>query len=320
MLKNEAADTVAGHGTLVSRVMMCRAYRGFSSMLVENDRNRLLALALLPIVWAAVMNLGPLYQMLRLSLLQAYPLSVGQEPVYTTANYLAFLSEPIFLTPFLRTWIFSITVTLTTLLVVYPVAYFLAKIVPHNRQMKYLLFLLVPFWTGEIIRNFAIILLLGNRGALNLVLMWLGITDKPTPFLYTYFSLATGVIYLSAMYMLLPIYSSLEKIPNNLSEAARDLGANSFWTFLRVTLPLSRDGVVAGCVLTFLVSAGSFAAPLLLGGPGTTLFAETIASFFHGANDKWPYGAAFSVILLVSALTGAGVFHWLCGSRVTRLI
>lgn len=320
MPDDRAAEAGAGGGTLTSRVMHSRAYRALAAVLVENDRVRLFALALLPVAWALIMNLGPLYQMLRLSFLEAYPLTAGREPVYTLANYMAFLSEPIFLTPFLRTWIFSLTVTLTTLVVVYPVAYFLAKVVPANRQVKYLLLLLVPFWTGEIIRNFAMILLLGNRGALNLVLIWLGISDRPTPFLYTYFSLATGVIYLSAMYMLLPIYSSLEKIPGNLNEAARDLGANSFRTFLRVTLPLSRDGIVAGCVLTFLVSAGSFAAPLLLGGPGTTLFAETIASFFHGANDKWPYGAAFSVILLLSALAGAGLFQWLCGSRATRLL
>lgn len=318
-MRQESVTGVAG-GTLTSRIMRSRAYRLFAALLVDNDRNRLWALALVPILWALVMNLGPLYQMLRLSFLEAYPLTAGQEAVYTTANYLAFLTEPIFLTPFLRTWIFSLTVTLVTLLVVYPVAYFLAKVVRPNQQVKYLLLLLVPFWTGEIIRNFAMILLLGNRGALNLVLMWMGVTDRPTPFLYTYFSLATGVIYLSAMYMLLPIYSSLEKIPANLGEAARDLGANSFRTFVRVTLPLSRDGVVAGCVLTFLVSAGSFAAPLLLGGPGTTLFAETIASFFHGANDKWPYGAAFSVVLLVSALVGAGLFHRIWGSRVTRLM
>lgn len=318
-MRQESVTGVAG-GTLTSRIMRSRAYRLFAALLVDNDRNRLWALALVPILWALVMNLGPLYQMLRLSFLEAYPLTAGQEAVYTTANYLAFLTEPIFLTPFLRTWIFSLTVTLVTLLVVYPVAYFLAKVVRPSQQVKYLLLLLVPFWTGEIIRNFAMILLLGNRGALNLVLMWMGVTDRPTPFLYTYFSLATGVIYLSAMYMLLPIYSSLEKIPANLGEAARDLGANSFRTFVRVTLPLSRDGVVAGCVLTFLVSAGSFAAPLLLGGPGTTLFAETIASFFHGANDKWPYGAAFSVVLLVSALVGAGLFHRIWGSRVTRLM
>lgn len=318
-MRQETA-TAVDRGTLTSRLIQSRPYRFLARVLVEDDRNRLWVLALVPILWALVMNLGPLYQMLRLSFLQAYPLPAGQEAVFTTANYLAFLTEPIFLTPFLRTWIFSLTVTLVTLLVVYPVAYFLAKVVRPSHQVKYLLLLLVPFWTGEIIRNFAMILLLGNRGALNLVLMWLGIADRPTPFLYTYFSLATGVIYLSAMYMLLPIYSSLEKIPGSLHEAARDLGANSFHTFVRVTLPLSREGVVAGCVLTFLVSAGSFAAPLLLGGPGTTLFAETIASFFHGANDKWPFGAAFSVILLVSALAGAGLFHRLWGSRVTRLM
>lgn len=320
-MQQEPASLMAvGGGTLTSRLMHSRAYRLFAAVLVDNDRNRLWLLALVPILWALIMNLGPVYQMLRLSFMQAYPLTAGQEPVYTTANYMAFLTEPIFLTPFLRTWIFSLTVTLATLLVVYPVAYFLAKVARPSRQVKLLLLLLVPFWTGEIIRNFAIILLLGNRGALNILLMWLGITDRPTPFLYTYFSLATGIIYLSAMYMLLPIYSSLEKIPDNLLEAARDLGANSFRTFLRVTLPLSRDGVVAGCILTFLVSAGSFAAPLLLGGPGTTLFAQTIASFFHGANDKWPYGAAFSVILMVSALAGAGLFHWLWGRRITRLM
>lgn len=315
-----SASRTSGRRSLAASLGQNAAYRGLIALVFGSPLRRMLFLGALPLAWVLFMNLGPLVQMVRISLHDAYPLAAGRDPTFTLDHYGVFLTDPVYLTPFVRTWIFSIVVTLVTLVVIYPVAYFLAKGLPANRQFRYLLLLLAPFWAGEVIRTYAVIMVLGNRGLLNIVLMWLGIVDRPVAFLYTYFSLGMGVIYLMALYMLLPLYAALEKIPNSLIEAAADLGASPWTRFWRITLPLSRDGVASGCTLVFLISAGSFAAPLLLGGPGTTLFGETIASFFHGAGDQWPLGAAFGIILLATTLASAAIFLKLLGGRAARLM
>ena len=180
--------------------------------------------------------------------------------------------------------------------------------------MIMLLLLLVPFWIGEIVRTYAIMILLGNNGAVNLALKTLGIVDRPIPFMYTGFSLSVGIVYLTALYMLLPLYSALEKVPDHYFEAAADLGAGPWTRFRRVTLPLTLEGIAAGCTLVFLISTGYYATPVLLGGPNTTVFAETIAGFFHVAGDQWPMGAAFSCIMLLTALILTGIFMKIMGS------
>jgi len=215
---------------------------------------------------------------------------------------------------FFRTLGFATVLTATTLVLIYPVAYFLAKHVKRHNQMIMLLILLIPFWVGEIVRTYAIMILLGNNGAVNLVLKTLGLIDRPIPFMYTGFSLGLGIVYLTSLYMLMPLYSALEKIPTSYSEAAADLGAGPWKRFWRVTLPLSLEGVASGCTLVFLISTGYYATPVLLGGPSTTVFAETIAGFFHVAGNEWPTGAAFSCIMLITALVLTGVFNKFIGS------
>lgn len=118
-----------------------------------------------------------------------------------------------------------------------------------------------------------------------------------------------GLIYLTALYMLLPLYSALEKLPRNMTEAAADPGAGPWTRFRRITLPMSLEGIGSGAVLVFLISTGCYGTPVLLGGPNSTGFAETIAGFFHNGGDEWPTGAAFAVIMFVAALAVAGGLH-----------
>lgn len=179
--------------------------------------------------------------------------------------------------------------------------------------------LLIPFWVGEVVRIYAIMILLGNNGAINLLLQWLGLIERPIPFMYTNFSLSTGIVYLTALYMLMPLYSALEKIPASYSEAAADLGAGPWTRFHRITLPLSLEGISSGCTLVFLISTGMYATPVLLGGPSTTLFSETISGFFHAAGDQWPVGAAFACIMLVTALAVSGGFNKLMSQLARRV-
>jgi len=300
---------LSGPPTFWGRLMAWTPYRALSGVVFASPRRQFGMLIALPVLWVLFAHLGPIVQMIQVSFMQAYPLPPGVETAYTTGNYAQFFGDRIFLMPFLRTLVFASVLTLVTLIIMYPVAYFLARHVKRDNRMLFLMLLLIPFWVGEIVRIYAVMIILGNNGALNLLLRWIGLIDRPIPFMYTNFSLSVGIIYLTALYMLMPLYSALEKIPANYTEAAADLGAGAWTRFRRVTLPLSLEGIGAGCTLVFLIATGMYATPVLLGGPGTTLFSQTIAGFFHVAGDKWPTGAAFSTIMLVTALVLAAGFN-----------
>ena len=288
------------------RVATSPTYQGLCALIFTSPRRQFLILAGLPLLYLLTQHLGPMLQMLRVSLMDAYPVAPGHEGHVTLENFGRFFNEPVFWKPFFRTLIFAAAITVVTLIITYPVAYYLARHVKRDHQMVLLLLVLIPFWTGEIVRTYAIMILLGNNGAINLALKFLGFIDRPIPFMYTGFSVSVGLIYLTALYMLLPLYSALEKLSKNVTEAAADLGAGPWTRFWRVTLPMSLEGIGSGSVLVFLISTGYYGTPVLLGGPNSTVFAETIAGFFHNAGDEWPTGAAFAMIMFVAALAVAG--------------
>lgn len=298
-----------GDATYWGRLARWGPYRALVTLIYASPRRQFLILATLPILWVLTQHLGPMLQMLRVSVTDAYPVAQDVEIQFTLEHYAKFFGDRLFWMPFFRTLIFAATFTLTTLIITYPVAYFLARHVRRQNQLLLLLLLLVPFWVGEIVRTYAIMILLGNNGAVNLALKSLGLIDRPIPFMYTSFSMGVGIVYLTALYMLLPLYSALEKLPQSYWEAAADLGAGAWTRFRRVTLPLTLEGISSGCTLVFLISTGFYATPVLLGGPSTTVFAETIAGFFHVAGDEWPTGAAFATIMFLAALLLTGIFQ-----------
>jgi len=173
--------------------------------------------------------------------------------------------------------------------------------------LRLLLLLIAPFWSSEIVRAFAIMLLLANHGAVNFTLRWLGITEAPLPLLYNQFSVGFGMLYAVLLAMLLPLYASLTRLPTELLDAAANVGAGPCSRLVHVTLPLTRDGIAAGCALVFLTSLGAFAVPTLLGDADTTLFSMTIGSMFASSAGRWPLGAAFGLIMLLSGLGVAAV-------------
>ena len=312
-IRAKARPAGAGRRAFWGALVGHGVYRTFAELIFKSPGRQFLLLASLPVAWVLVAHLGPIIQMFWVSFLDSYPPSMGTTPTWTVQNWALFFQERIFLMPFLRTMLFALTVTMVTLILTYPVAYFLAKHVKRGNQMILLLLLLIPFWVGEIVRTYAIMILLGNNGAVNLLLTSAGLIERPIPFMYTSFSMSVGIIYLTALYMLLPLYSALEKIPDSYREAAADLGAGAWTRFWRVTLPLSKEGITSGCTLVFLISTGFYATPILLGGPSTTVFAETIAGFFHVAGDQWPVGAAFAGIMLIATLALTGLFMKLMG-------
>ncbi len=187
--------------------------------------------------------------------------------------------------------------TIFCILIGYPVAYYIAR--APARQRSLLLFLiLVPFWTNFIIRIYAWIMILRAGGFLDALLQWAHITTDSLNLLYTPTAVMIGMVYEFLPFMILPLYTSLEKIENALLEAAADLGAPPWKAFLRVTLPLSVPGMIAGTILVFIPAMGMFVIPDLMGGAKTILIGNVIRNQFLTARD-WPFGAAASMILMV---------------------
>ena len=187
--------------------------------------------------------------------------------------------------------------TIISLLVGYPLAYYIAR--SPARQRSLLLFLiLLPFWTNFIIRIYAWIMILRGEGFLNTFLQWLGVIQEPLNILYTPTAVLIGMVYEFLPFMVLPLYTSLEKIAQAQLEAAADLGAPPWKTFLRVTLPLSVPGMIAGTILVLIPAMGMFVVPDLMGGAKTMLIGNVVRNQFLTARD-WPFGAAVSMVLML---------------------
>ena len=194
----------------------------------------------------------------------------------------------------------GIGTTLICILVGYPLAYFLAH-APAKQRSLLLFLILLPFWTNFIIRIFAWMIILRSGGLLDSILQWLHITQAPLNLLYTPTAVLIGMVYEFLPFMVLPLYTSLEKIENSLLEAAADLGAPPWKAFLRVTLPLSVPGMIAGTILTFIPAMGMFVVPDILGGAKTILIGNVIRNQFLTARD-WPFGSAASMVLMIMTM------------------
>jgi len=204
----------------------------------------------------------------------------------------------------LRTAKIALLVATATVMLAYPLAYFLVfKIRSARLRMVLYMAVIVPLWVSYLLRSYTWKTILGSEGVLNSFLVWVGVLDKPTDiFLYNQFSMVVTLTYIFIPFMVMPIYTALEKIPRNLVEASNDLGVDPLRTFLAITLPLSMPGVIAGATFTFCLTFGDFIAPFLVGGPNGQMVASVITSQF-GASMNWPLGAALSIIMLVVVLS-----------------
>jgi spermidine/putrescine transport system permease protein len=213
-------------------------------------------------------------------------------------NYAALFTKPIYLQVLLRTMRIAGCVTLCSLLLGYPLAYYLSF---HSGARKELLYqlVIVPLWVSYLVRGYAWKTILGSNGVLNGFLQYAHMTHAPVSFLlYSPFAVLLMLTHIYTPFVFLPIYASLESIPRPLVEASQDLGATTGKTFLRVILPLSMPGLVAGATFAFVLSLGDFLAPLLVGGASGTMIANVVQSLFGAAYD-WPLGAAVSVSILL---------------------
>lgn len=235
------------------------------------------------------------------------------EYAFSLRNYIHFLTTPIYRKVLIKSVVIGIEVTIGTLLIGYVPAYFIATTKVKHRILLIIL-LIVPFWTSFLIRTYSWILILGREGIINVYLMKLGIISEPLKLLYREFAVVLGLVHWVLPFMVLPLFSTIDKIDFNLVDAAKNLGANSLQAFWRITLPLSMPGIAGGCLLVFILIVGSFITPALLGGPEDLMITMVITQRFLNLYD-WPFGSASSIIYLVIMIAFILVYDRLIGIR-----
>ena len=187
--------------------------------------------------------------------------------------------------------------TLFALLIGFPIAYAMAN-APKEWQPTLMLLVILPFWTSFLIRVYSLIGLLSQEGMINQFLMWIGVINEPLMILNTNYAVYIGIVYTYVPFMILPIYATLIKLDGSLLEAAEDLGCSRTEAFWRITVPLSKAGIIAGCFLVFIPALGEFVIPSLLGGSDTLMIGKVLYEEFF-SNRDWPVAGAVAVILLL---------------------
>jgi putrescine transport system permease protein len=276
------------------------------------------AVTTLPYLWLLLFFAVPFLIVARIS----FSAAVSAMPPYTPVvgftdrvlqislnlgNYLALLADSQYMLAYLSSIKIAVIATVLTLLIGYPMAYVIARMKPSTRSVLMMLVVL-PSWTSFLIRVYAWIGILDTNGILNRTLMAIGLIDSPLQILYTPTATYIGLVYCYLPFMVLPLYANLVKHDGRLLEAAYDLGAKPWQAFLRITLPLSRAGVIAGCMLVMIPAVGEFVIPEMLGGPNTLMIGRVLwGEFFN--NRDWPMASAVAIVMLLLLLVPILVFN-----------
>ena len=246
------------------------------------------------ILWLLIIIITPVVLMLIMSFRQKVGYDISY--VLTLSNYLTILKRPLYFKIFLRSFRIALIASALAIFAGYPLAYYISRKIRKGRSLLFML-IITPLWISYLVRIIAWRTILGNRGLINSTLMALGLIKEPLSFLlYNQFAVAITLTYIAIPFVFIPLYTSLEKIPVSLIDAARDLGANEFQTFINVTFPLSIPGLLTGFTLAFIVSLGDYIIPMQLGGTGGMMVGNIIWSQF-GFAFNWPLGAALGFIL-----------------------
>ena len=259
-------------------------------------RRLLLWLLLAPaLVWLLGLILLP---HLDLALLSFRERTGPGEYAYSLAQYRTFFAEPLYWDVFVRTAVISLIATAITLLIAFPIAWTIAKLTRGRVSALLFAVCLIPFWVSETVRTLGWMILLRETGVLPGVLVSLGVTDAPVEMLYRDATILIGLVYTSLLFMVVPLYSSLESLDDSLIEAAYDLGGNG-WTVLRtIVIPHAAPGITAGCIVVFMLTLGNYLTASLLGGKNSRWFTEQIYTQFI-TRFNWEQGAAFGFLLLL---------------------
>jgi putrescine transport system permease protein len=275
----------------------------------------------IPYVWLLIFFLVPFLIVLKISFAEFSPLGrPPYEPVFQwlaegalqikllIGSYVYLFNEPLYVS----SWIYSVKVafisTVLCLALGYPMAYAIARAPPTQRNI-FLMLIILPFWTSFLLRVYAWIGLLKTDGVINNVLQFMGVIDEPLAMMNTSFAVYIGIVYSYLPFMILPLYSNLEKHDMTLLEAANDLGAGPIKSFLRITLPLSMPGVIAGSLLVFIPAVGEYVIPSLLGRTDQLMVAKLLSDEFF-LNRDWPKASAVAIAMLLLLVVPIMIFQY----------
>jgi spermidine/putrescine transport system permease protein len=260
-------------------------------------QNRLmLGLLLTPaILWLLSLIILP---HLDLAILSFRERTAPREYKLSLEQYHTFFAEPLYWQIFVRTAVMSALATLLTLLIAFPIAWTIAKLLRGRASSLLFVVCLIPFWVSETVRTLGWMILLRESGVLPGLLVKLGITDVPIELLYRDSTILVGLVYTSLLFMVVPLVSSLESLDNSLIEAAYDLGASGWSVLRQIVIPHAAPGITAGCIVVFMLTLGNYLTPNLLGGKNSQWFTEQIYTQFI-TRFNWEQGAAFGFLLLL---------------------
>jgi spermidine/putrescine transport system permease protein len=247
--------------------------------------------------WLLVLVLIPNFVLFEFSFKPYLPFDQlgGPKDFYSLNNYWTFFTSPIHIRIFFQTVLYSSAVTILCLILSYPLAYFLAKVVDAKTAPSIFLLLIIPLWVSEILRSFAWFIILAYNGPLNAMLQGIGL--EPVRWISGFNAVIIGLIYSYLLFMLLPIYNAISSLDTNQIEASEDLGASMWRTHWRVVIPHSKPGIASGCVMVFMLCAGSVIVPSTLASPSSRWFTEIIQQWMFEGLD-WNTGAAYAFLLL----------------------
>ena len=246
------------------------------------------------LIWLVTLIVLPHVGMFLVSLRE----KVGVREYETSfANYGVFFNEPLYWNTFARTAYMSIASTMLTLLIGFPIAYYIAKLTRGRTKTTLFLMCLIPFWVSELVRTFGWMILLRETGVFSNALQYLGLVSGPVEMLYNDAAIMTGLVYTSMLFMVVPLVTTLDSLDDSLIEAGYDLGASGFAILREIVIPHAMPGIVSGCIVVFMLSLGNYLTPILLGGKDSLWFTGLIYSQFI-TRFNWELGSAFGFLLL----------------------
>lgn len=271
-----------------------------------------------PYIWLLVFFAIPLAIAFKISFSQAAIAMPPYTPVFNWVdgslsldinpkNYLYLIKDSLYINAYLSSIKIAVISTLLCLLIGYPMAYSIARMDTSTRNII-LMMVILPSWTSFLIRIYAWIGILKNNGLMNNFLLWTGIIDQPLAIMHTPIAVYIGIVYAYLPFMILPLYANLVKLDLRLLEAASDLGAKPWKAFLKITLPLSKAGIIAGSMLVMIPVVGEFVIPEMLGGPDTLMIGRILWQEFFNNRD-WPVASAVSIVMLLILLVPIIIFH-----------
>jgi len=281
-----------------------------------------------PFYWLLIFFLAPFIIVFKISVAEPLIASPPFSPLFGIAqngalsvhlvfdNYAYLWEDSLYISTYVNSIRISTISTVLCLLLGYPIAYAIVRSAPTTRFVL-LMLIILPFWTSFLLRIYAWMGLLADQGTINNILIYLGLINRPIRLMYSEFAVHIGIVYSYLPFMILPLYANMEKLDHTIHEAAADLGARPFTTFLTVTLPLTTPGIMAGSLLVFIPATGEFVIPDLLGGGNVLMIGRVLYNEFN-ANHDWPVASAVAIVLLLILVIPMMLYQYIQSKQTTE--